>query len=152
MMETERCEKGKGRPLKWPNFDEFQTQINDFFDTCDREDRPYTITGLAIHLGTNRMTLHNVTTRGDYDDRYIEALAMAKQRCELWLEESLLTNRSNVVGAIFSLKNNFGWKDKTEKEVTVSEGVTQLLEERRRKVLANKVIDIKEIEHNAENE
>ena len=145
-MGTERSERGAGRPLKWSDFEDFERQVNDYFRVCDESERPYTMTGLAMHLGTNRMTLYNIETRGDYDERYIEVIGLAKQRCELWLEESLLTNRGNVVGAIFTLKNNFGWKDKSEKEVTLGDNFTKVLEERRRKVIEHKVIDIEEVQ------
>ena len=36
---------------------------------------------------------------------------------EAFTEEMLITGK-NTAGVIFSLKNNFGWKDKTEVEAT----------------------------------
>jgi len=130
--------------MKYKDYDEFQARVDDFFATCDKTARPYTITGLAMHLGTSRMGLKNIVDRGDYDERFIESVLVAKQRCELWLEESLLSKGTNVIGAIFSLKNNFGWKDKTETEYSIGGDTAKLLEERRRKVIdSRKLIELR---------
>lgn len=69
---------------------------------------PYTITGLAHALGTTRETLL------DYEDRdeFSDTIKKAKLRCENFAEMQLFSN--SPTGTIFNLKNNYGWRDKTE--------------------------------------
>lgn len=71
---------------------------------------PYTITGLAVHLDTSRETLL------EYEDReeFVDTIKAAKGICENYTELSL--HSANATGSIFSLKNNYNWKDKTEQE------------------------------------
>jgi len=49
-----------------------------------------------------------------YKEEFVATVKRAKQRIERSLENRLAGNA--VVGSIFNLKNNFGWKDKTETE------------------------------------
>lgn len=72
----------------------------------------YTITGLANFLETSRATLV------DYEERneFFNTIKAAKDKVENYWEELLIG--SNATGPIFNLKNNYGWKDKTEQEVT----------------------------------
>ena len=78
----------------------------------DIDDVIPTVSGLAYLLG--------MTTKGlrDYDkkDDFCSTVKKAKQRIEMTLEQRL--GGHNVVGTIFNLKNNFGWKDKSELEQT----------------------------------
>ncbi len=74
--------------------------------------RPYTVTGLAAFLGTTRQTLLDYESRGEFSD----AIKAAKVKIESFAEESLYTNKASVAGTIFSLANNFGWKNKVEQE------------------------------------
>ena len=48
-----------GRKLRFDDIDKFKEKINDYFEVMDKTNRPYTISGLAYYLGTNRMTLLN---------------------------------------------------------------------------------------------
>lgn len=74
------------------------------------EQIPYTITGLALALGTNRQTLINY----EEDERFFDTIKAAKSKCEHFNEQFLFGN--NVTGVIFNLKNNYGWRDKSELE------------------------------------
>lgn len=127
-----------GRPLKFNSVEELQEKIDSYFNECDphikeyetlvfdskakketTEKRnhftkqiPYTITGLAVHLDTSRETLL------DYEDKeeYSDTIKRAKDRIHAFAELRLFEN--NPTGVIFNLKNNFGWKDKTETDIT----------------------------------
>ena len=70
------------------------------------EQIPYTVTGLALHLGTSRETLLNYEER----DGFFDAIKEAKLKCENFAEMQLYSGK-NVAGSIFNLKNNYGWKD-----------------------------------------
>lgn len=83
-----------------------------------------TITGLAIHLDTSRQTL--LEYQGEVDGReekskdFADTIKAAKDMIELHWEHML--EGKNVTGVIFSLKNNFGWQDRTETEITNPDG------------------------------
>jgi len=76
------------------------------------EQIPYTVTGLALALGTNRSTLVNYEAR----DEFFDTIKRAKTKIEDFAEQRLYG--SNPTGTIFNLKNNYGWKDKTETDIT----------------------------------
>ena len=80
-----------------------------FFEWCDENSRPYTITGLALALGTSRQTLMNYEHR----EAFFDTIKKHKTRVENYAEERLYSG--NAAGPIFALKN-FEWKDKQEVE------------------------------------
>ena len=97
-----------GRPMKFKSNKELQQKIDQYFQECDRNGRPYTITGLALALETTRQTLL------DYEKKYTEfsdTVKRAKLRIENYAEEQLFVNK-NTAGIIFNMVNNFGWKNK----------------------------------------
>ena len=83
------------------------------------EERPPTVTGLALWLGfRSRQTLLNYQARSkDFDD----VLTMAKSKCEEFAERCLY-DRNRVSGAKYSLENNFsGWGKKQKNSEKRSE-------------------------------
>ena len=109
-----------GRPLKFNSAVEMQTAINEYFAKCDAEDRPYTVSGLAVALDTNRQTLINYEGK----DEFVDTIKNAKAKIEAYNEEMLYNKNIPTVGVIFNLKNNYGWKDKQEIEAEVNSDVT----------------------------
>ena len=99
-----------GRPLKYKSVAEMQKAIDRYFDTCDKEGRPYTVTGLAMELDLDRRSLVNYSER----DEFFPTIKKAKARVEQYIEEHMYS--ANVTGLIFNLKNNFGWVDRQEIE------------------------------------
>lgn len=71
--------------------------------------KPYTIAGLAQHLGTNRQTLLNYELKDDYFD----TIKNAKVKCEAYTVEQLFVPKI-AAGVIFNLKNNYGYTDKVD--------------------------------------
>ncbi len=110
-----------GRPLKFKTEKELRLKIDKYFKDCAKNEKPLTITGLALSLDTNRQTLlgyeGEVEGREKKDPKYVDTIKRAKMMCENYAEE-FLYNGKNVVGAIFNLKNNYGWKDKSETDLT----------------------------------
>jgi hypothetical protein len=98
-----------GRPLKYNDPVEMQILIDKYFDDCDINDKPYTITGLALALDTNREALINYGKR----DEFSHTIRKAKLRIQNYAE-CCLFNGKNPAGVIFNLKNNHGWVDKQE--------------------------------------
>ncbi len=100
-----------GRPLKFESPEELQEKIDRYFEECDLNKVLYTVCGLAVALECDRNTLTNYTAKKEY----FSTIKNAKQKIEAAVELHCL-NAKNPVGAIFNLKNNFGWKDKQEVE------------------------------------
>lgn len=118
-----------GRPLKFKTVEQLQNAIDLYFISCeDPEDstkyiRPLTITGLANALDTSRETLLDYEEKEEYSD----TIKRAKGKIHQYVEEYLFIGK-NQTGAIFNLKNNYNWKDKTEQDITTGgEKITPLL-------------------------
>ncbi len=90
--------------------EELSRVIELYFDTCDRQERPYTVSGLAFAVGMTRDQLIKYQERPEFMD----TIKYAKQRVAVYVEEQLYRKSGSVTGIIFSLKNNFGWKDTIE--------------------------------------
>lgn len=128
-------EKNKGgRPLKYKSVDELQVAIDSYFDSCDphlesrlvesginergetifaqrkvmTEQKPYTVSGLARAIGLSRQALLDYSERAEF----LDTVEAAKERCHEWAENALFTK--SATGAAFSLKNNWGWKERQE--------------------------------------
>jgi len=139
MAADKKKRSNAGRPLKFKSAAELQKKIDEYFESCfeevwtqdeegkwnpvldrhgnvlKKQVRPFTISGLAVHLGTTRRTLLDYEER---DDEYSHTIKAAKQKIESFTEEQLFTNR-NTTGVIFNLKNNYGWTDKSEVDTNI---------------------------------
>jgi hypothetical protein len=142
VVAKERCEsieKAKhpgGRPPIFATAEEMQLKIEEYFDSCwvdkvseatDKDgkctmstvhyqNRPYTIMGLALHLGMGRETLCQYSKDGEFSD----IVKRAKQKVEMAVEELLLEKGHS--GSIFWLKNHAGYTDKIIQEQTGADG------------------------------
>lgn len=150
MAESDENKKRRGRPFKFESVEELNGKIEQYFGSCDphiakhkvkvakadggfywgeeeymTEQIPYTISDLALALGTNRQTLLNYEDPEHYPEDMdetlreglIDTIMRAKARCEAYNERLLLDpNNRNSKGTTFNLSNNFGWKDKQEVE------------------------------------
>lgn len=120
-----------GRPLLYQTPEEMEQVINEYFDHCDNRIRqvyskktdsvveiidpePYTIAGLAYALGMDRRSLLNYAER----DNFFLTVKRAREKVQLDVERRLMEGQT--VGAIFNLKNNFDYSDKTEQQVDVT--------------------------------
>ena len=112
-----------GRPLKFKTAEEMQKAIDLYFEGCwevdnegnRKQTRPYTITGLANALDTTRETLLDYQEKDGFSD----TVKKAKMKVAEYVEEYLFMGK-NQTGAIFNLKNNFDWKDKTENQTDIT--------------------------------
>jgi len=100
-----------GRPRKFNSPEEMQALMDAYFDKCEDEERgePPTVTGLCLALDIDKATLLNYEKR----EEFLYTVKKAKLRIEKYLELSLFRT-AQVAGIIFNLKENFGWKDKSE--------------------------------------
>src|SRR5690348_2640756 len=110
-----------GRPLKFKSAAEITFRAEEYFAAQRDAEKPITVTGLCLALGTIRHTLDDYQS-GKYDDKdpdFSEAVKKAKLVCENYAESRLYGN--NPTGAIFALKN-FGWTDKIQQEHSGPDG------------------------------
>ena len=101
--------------------DDIERKIDDYFNYCNENNKPFTMSGLALFLDCSRTTLyqyenelikfHNMSEEDK--SRIMNAVKKAKRMVETYQEEQLFIGKSPV-GTIFSLKNNFNWKDSQE--------------------------------------
>jgi hypothetical protein len=114
-IQGEVVERNKGgRPLKFTSPKKFKESVDEYFAKCDSiRDLP-TITGLAVHLDTNRQTLINYQQR----DGFFDTIKRAQAICEAAIESRAMQGGLNATMAIFSLKNNYGWVDRQEQDIT----------------------------------
>ena len=124
-----------GKPLRFKTVEELQVVIDEYFDYCNNRlvngydnktneqfayisPAPYTMSGLANRIGLSRQALMEYSHKEKYGDAIKEARNKVQEDVETRLMEK------HPVGAIFNLKNNFGWKDRTEVEQKIElEGV-----------------------------
>lgn len=116
-----------GRPLAFKSVEELQAKIDEYFEWCDNRTieswtekqgkkivnvpAPYTMSGLARRLNISRETL----VQYSHKDKFSDALICAREKVQEDVENRLMETK-NEKGAMFNLKNNFGWKDKSETE------------------------------------
>ncbi len=104
-----------GATLKYPTPELLQSKIDEYFKYAKENNKPYTKTGMAVYLGVVTLTLKHYK---ELNDEYKEIIEDAFIRCEDWIVENMLTNKANATAAIFNLKNNYGWKDQSQLDVT----------------------------------
>lgn len=101
-----------GRPPAFESVECLQAKIDEYFDSTETP----TMSGMAVHLGVDRRTIVNYSAK----EHFFPTIKAARARVEAFLEERLY--QQNVAGVIFNLKNNFGWTDKTQQEISGPEG------------------------------
>ena len=116
-----------GRPLTFKTPEELQKVIDEYFEWCDARavkkaddsgkeyfvsyPAPYTMSGLARRIGLSRQGLLDYANK----DEFLDTIKEARNKVHEDVETRLMDGKAQA-GAIFNLKNNFGWKDKTETE------------------------------------
>lgn len=115
-----------GRKLKFKTVEKLEEAIKEYFDNCDNRliqgydnknneqfayisPEPYTMSGLAYALDMDRRSLLNYGKRG----QFFPTIKRARRRVATDVERRLMEGK-NAAGAIFNLKNNFGWKDESQ--------------------------------------
>ena len=111
------------RPLKFESVEKLQKEIEGYYKWAKENDMKITVSGLSWWLDTSRQTLLNYENAkennwlrrlSDKEKKgYVDTIKRAKRFIEMNYENSLF-DRSSTPGAIFSLKNNYGWKDQQE--------------------------------------
>jgi len=116
--------------------DMVKQRIHDYFELCLTNNMHPTLSELAFSFGIDRQTLLNWVNGGtgsDFNDISKTYIKQAYSMLSGELEQYMMQNKTNIVGAIFLAKNNYGYKDQTETVVqtitTSKKAEEQLLEE-----------------------
>jgi hypothetical protein len=125
----------EGQRKKFEDVDKFKEYVKNYFDDCDSRKAPYTISGLAYWLETSRRMLLDMQTCDHYSNDFKHIVSLAKQRVIAQTEEGMVKGNLNATGCIFTLKNNFGYVDRTETAIDVKDSVADGLEDRRKRVI-----------------
>lgn len=96
-----------------------ENRINDYFTVCYDDDHKPTFTGLALAFGVDRNTLYRYTTGelGAKNPDVRHAIKRAATILNSQMEDYMTNGKINPVSGIFLMKNNFGYKDQTEKVI-----------------------------------
>lgn len=100
-------------PLKFKSEEELRLKIENYFHQCNIDEEPYTMTGLALALGTTRKTLADYAKKDEYGD----IIVWARTMCENYAEKQLFIGK-NPAGVIFNMKNNYGWQNQDKLDMT----------------------------------
>ena len=104
-----------GRPAKIKTKEELELKCDEYIKICDDKDEPYTIPGLAYHLGYGgRQRIFDLKHKKKFADTIKRVIG----KIESQRVAKMLKGSQNVAGCIFDLKNNFGYKDKIETEIS----------------------------------
>ena len=115
---------GNQNAKKYKDEKELSILIDKYFKDCDDSDKPYTMSGLAYTLGIDRRTLINYGN----DELFFPLIKNAKERVQMQMEENALVGKANSTFSIFSLKNNYGWKDCIDAKVETNvDNITPLI-------------------------
>ena len=152
--QSEPTKHAGGRPMAFAALGELKQAVESYFQMCDphtemrqvesgvtqsgetiwikrevmTDQKPYTMSGLARHMGIDRRTLLNYSNI----EQFFPTIDAARERVHEFAEEQLYGRSST--GAQFVLKNNFDWKDRSEIDHTSEGGplmpVVRIIDER----------------------
>jgi hypothetical protein len=115
-----------GAPCKYTP-EELTAKIIEYFEYIEEENKkrkrnkerlkPVTITGMCDYMDILTETWCDYSKKQEY----VQSIKKAKQKIETFVVEGLLNNTLNPIGAIFNLKNNFGWVDRIELQAKQNE-------------------------------
>lgn len=107
-------QKGVGRPRIIESVEEAEKVIEKYFKSLGTDDIP-TVEELTLELGlSSRQSLKEYADREEYSD----TIKRAKLRILLIHKKLALKGKINPTIFIFNSKNNFGYSDKTELELS----------------------------------
>jgi len=109
LKQLEKQDRGKiRRKCLFNSPEELQMLFDKYFDECNKKDKVYTMTGLAMYLGLTRKTLLQFQGKKQYK----KMIEDAKEKVRQFIEDRLVNSKQNTAGLIFWLKNNAEWEDK----------------------------------------
>lgn len=97
-----------------------EKKISDYFIFCDSENaqnqtkitKCYTLSGLCFYLGITREDIDKLSENKNSSNM----ISNAKLKIENFIEENLLVGKISASSAILSLKYNFNWTTRIQKD------------------------------------
>lgn len=103
-----------GRPRLHPDADALAAKVDEYFAQCVKSP---TIAGLCYFLGFEDR--HALAEYEGYGQEFSATVKRARLRIEEDRSQKLIERETFTPGLIFDLKNNHGWKDKTEADLNL---------------------------------
>ena len=111
-----------GHPRTFQSPEEMQVAIDEYFDECDAEEKPYLISGLCLKLGF--MHRSDLVNYSGYSKDYFNIITRARQKVQAYAEAKCYEKHSQ--GAQFILNAGFNWSTnaqvREERDLTISLG------------------------------
>ena len=121
-MNQEVMRLQKDDPVDLSNYDAVSARVNDYFEIMKKYKSKPTVAGLAMALGIDRNKLGGIMSGRNQTERYTpevrELLHQVYTMYESMWETYMLEGYVNPNAGIFIAKNQFGYKDVIEHEVT----------------------------------
>ena len=111
-----------GRPKSFNNVKELNDKIESYLMYQEEKELPITMLSFYVYCDICKDT-GSLYVKGEYDDEnnsFSDALKKLRAKCEAYAESQLYSNR-NTAGIIFSLKNNYNWRDKQEIDMKIED-------------------------------
>lgn len=117
-------EKNKGgRPRLYSSPDEMLEKAEEYFTLKECQEKPFTIAGLCYFLGfEDKESFSNYVNYPEFS-RTVKSIRL---KIEEQKNELLLCGNGSATGVIFDLKNNHGWKDKSEVDNNIKAEITEV--------------------------
>lgn len=109
-----------GRPRLYTDPQLFSDKVDDYFADCEVRERKPTLAGLCVFMGF--YDKDSFVHYQNYGPDFSRTVSRAKLLMEDDRHQLLLSKDKFTPGVAFDLKNNHGWKDKTETELTGANG------------------------------
>jgi DNA-packaging protein gp3 len=116
-MKTKKLNPGNtdGRPPKYVK-ESFEKKLEDYIEERKfwKEKGPITILDFCVYAEVYKDFISEHDKNDGSDQDFSEAIKKLRTEAERSTEYFAMLGKINPTMAIFSLKNNFGWKDKHE--------------------------------------
>lgn len=120
-----------GRPRTYDDPVAFAKLVQEYFNKCVTHKRRPTLAGISAHLGFyDKESFVYYENAGEEFSRTVRNARLLIED-DRW--QQLLDKDRFTVGVIFDLKNNHGWKDKSELDLGVTDDVAEMLDAARKR-------------------
>lgn len=109
-----------GRPRLFESAQTFAEQTEAYFAACEIDGKAPNMAGLCYFLGF--ADKQSFSQYEEYGEDFSLTVKRARLRMEADRHSKLVSKETFTPGLIFDLKNNHGWKDKTEQELSGPDG------------------------------
>lgn len=128
-MPTYSTKDFTGRPRYYSDPIELEQKVAEYFDYCERHQKPPGICGLSLFLGFSDRSSFQ---RYEKYEGFSHVVKSARLRIESWIEEKTAQKDSYHPGLIWLSKAHYGWREPEAEHVNSFEEVARRLRELQR--------------------